>query len=114
MKKTRIAAFLLAALTLVPAVMTSCGSDDTTTTDTKADTAAVTEAETEPLDALDARKLVEDGVETKDFGGAPFRIVTSDNQTGYYWLEAKPATLSTMRSSAATPRSRNASTSTWK
>ena len=83
MKKTRIAAFLLAALTLIPAVMTSCGGDDTTTTDTKADdTASVTEAVTEPVDALEARKLVDDEVETKDFGGAPFRIVTSDNQTG--------------------------------
>ena len=90
MKKTRIAAFLLAALTLIPAVMTSCGGDDTTTTDTKADdTASVTEAVTEPVDALEARKLVDDEVETKDFGGAPFRIVTSDNQTGYYWLEAE-------------------------
>ncbi len=91
MKKTRIAAFLLAALTLIPAVMTSCGGDDTAATDTKAndDTASVTEAVTEPADALEARKLVDDGVETKDFGGIPFRIVTSDGQTGYYWLEAE-------------------------
>ncbi len=90
MKKTRIAAFLLAALTLVPAVMTSCGGDDTAATETKADGSdAVTEAVTEPVDALEARKLVDDGVETKDFGGAAFRIVTSDGQSGYYWLEAE-------------------------
>jgi hypothetical protein len=90
MKKTRIAAFLLAALTLIPAVMTSCGGDDTTTTDTKADgTASVTEAVTEPVDALEARKLVDDEVETKDFGGAPFRIVTCNGHTGLYWLEAE-------------------------
>ncbi len=90
MKNTRIAAFLLAALTLIPAVMTSCGGDDTTTADTDAkDTASVTEAVTEPADALEARKLVDDGVETKDFGGDSFRIVTSDGQTGYYWLEAE-------------------------
>ena len=90
MKNTRIAAFLLAALTLVPAVMTSCGGDSTTTTDTQAtDSDVVTEAVTEPVDALEARKLVDDGVETKDFGGDSFRIVTSDGQTGYYWLEAE-------------------------
>lgn len=91
MKNIRIAAVLLAALTLVPAVMTSCGGDETTTTDTKADTEtnAVTEAITEPVDALDARVLVDDGVETVDYNGAPFRIVTSDGQTEYYWLEAE-------------------------
>ena len=92
MKKTRIAAFLLAALTLVPAVMTSCGGDTPSTTDdTKANdtTAAVTEADTEPVDQLDARLLVEDGVETKDWGGAPFRIVTSDGQTKWYYVEAE-------------------------
>lgn len=91
MKNIRIAAVLLAALTLVPAVMTSCGGDETTTTDIKADTGtnAVTEAITEPVDALDARVLVDDGVETVDYNGAPFRIVTSDGQTEYYWLEAE-------------------------
>lgn len=91
MKKTRIAAFLLAALTLIPAVMTSCGSDNTTTTETNAKESsdAVTEAVTEPADALEARKLVDDGVETKDFGGAPFRIVTSDGKTTQYIVEAE-------------------------
>ncbi len=91
MNKTRIAAFLLAALTLVPAVMTSCGGDDPTTeTGTPGDTtAAVTDTAVEPVDQLDARQLVDDGVETKDWGGAPFRIVTSDGQTSYYDIEAE-------------------------
>ncbi len=92
MKNTRIAAFLLAALTLVPAVMTSCGGDTTTTDTTPVDgtqTAAVTEAETEPVDMLDARLTVDDGVETKDYNAAPFRIVTCDNQTGYYVVDAE-------------------------
>ena len=92
MKTTRIAAFLLAALTLVPAVMTSCGGDDQTGTETNnADTAsaAVTEAQTDPADPLAARLLVDDGVETVDYDGAPFRIVTSDGQTEYYFIEAE-------------------------
>jgi hypothetical protein len=92
MNKTRIAAFLLAALTLVPAVMTSCGGDTPSTSDdTKAPeaTEAVTEAATEPVDMLEARLSVDDGVETKDYNGAPFRIVTSDNQTKWYWVEAE-------------------------
>ena len=91
MKKTRIAAFLLAALTLIPAVMTSCGGD-APANDTQAvneNTEAVTDAVTEPADPLEARKLVDDGVETKDYNGAPFRIVTSDGQTGYYYVEAE-------------------------
>ena len=92
MKKTRIAAFLLAALTLVPAVMTSCDGDGQTGTETNnADTAsaAVTEAQTDPADPLAARLLVDDGVETRDFDGAPYRIVTCDGQTNFYWLEAE-------------------------
>ena len=90
MKKIRIAAFLLAALALVPAVMTSCGSDSTTSTDTKdAATEAVTEANTEPVDALEARKLVDDGVATTDYKGASFRIVTSDGQDGYYIVDSE-------------------------
>ena len=89
MNKTRIAAFLLAALTLVPAVMTSCGGDDTTTAETKASTDAVTAEVTEPADALEARKLVDDGVATKDYNGAPFRIVTSDGKSTQYIVEAE-------------------------
>ena len=91
MKNTRIAAFLLAALTLIPAAMASCGGDAPEATDTQAPkgTDAVSAEVTEPADPLEARKLVDDGVESKDFGGAPFRIVTSDGQTGYYWIEAE-------------------------
>ena len=86
MKKTRIAALLLAALTLVPAVTTSCSGDETKPADTQAvtGTQAITEADTQELDVLDARVLVDDGVETRDFGGAPFRIITCDGQIGFY------------------------------
>ena len=91
MKKTRIAALLLAALTLVPAVTTSCSGDETKPADTQAvtGTQAITEADTQELDVLDARVLVDDGVETRDFGGVPFRIITCDGQIGFYWLEAE-------------------------
>ena len=89
MKKTRLAAMLLALLALVPAAMTACGGDDTQPSETTAASAPETEADTAPADVLDARLLVDDGVETKDFGNVPFRIVTCDGQTGYYWLEAE-------------------------
>ena len=93
MMKTRIAAFLLAALTLVPAVMTSCGGDtpaaDNDQTQPIDATAAVTDAATEPVDMLDARLTVDDGVADKDYNGAAFRIVTCDGQTGYYYVEAE-------------------------
>ena len=72
---TRITAALLAALTL--AGLASCGGDTSDTPNTNTDavtTAAVTEAETAPMDSLEARKLVSDDVPELDFGGKDFRV----------------------------------------
>lgn len=65
---------LLSSLLL--ASLASCG-DPANTPDTTADavtTAPVTEAETAPMDSLEARKLVSDDVPALDFGGKDFRI----------------------------------------
>ncbi len=84
---TRITAALLAALTL--AGLASCGGDtaDTTNANTESiTTAAVTEAETAPMDSLEARKLVSDDVPELDFGGKDFRIAFQE----YYYTDALP------------------------
>jgi len=86
----RACAWLLTLCTAVP-VLASCGGDGTTAADTQADTASVTEtaAETEPLDALDARKLVDDELGEQDLGGYEFRIVVSDNKDDTIWVESQ-------------------------
>ena len=91
MNKLQCTAWLLAALTVIPTAMASCSNSNTTAADTQQNenSEIVTEAVTEPADVLEARKLVDDGVESKDFGGAPYRIITCDGQTGFYWLEAE-------------------------
>ena len=84
---TRITAALLAALTL--AGLASCGGDTSDTPNTNTDavtTAAVTEAETAPMDSLEARKLVSDDVPELDFGGKDFRIAFQE----YYYTDALP------------------------
>ena len=70
----RAAAALLSCLTL--AGLISCGGDaqsDAPVTENAA-METVTEAVTEPLDSLAARKLVSDDVPELDFGGKDFRI----------------------------------------
>ncbi len=71
---TRITAALLVALTL--AGLASCGGNttDNTPVTENAATEAVTEAETAPMDSLEARKLVSDDVPELDFGGKDFRV----------------------------------------
>ncbi len=78
MNKTRIAAFLLAAATLIPMAMTSCGGDDPEKKPDETDNKTTTEAvsDTEPADALDARKNVEDGLGEYDFKEYVFRVMT--------------------------------------
>lgn len=73
-KNTRILSALLACLTL--AGLASCGdaSENSAVDTANTTTAAVTEAETEPMDSLEARKLVSDDVPELDFGGKDFRI----------------------------------------
>ena len=86
----RACAWLLTLCTAIP-VLASCGGDGTTAVDTQADTASVTEtaAETEPLDALDARKLVDDELGEQDLGGYEYRIVASDNKSETIWVESQ-------------------------
>ena len=86
----RACAWLLTLCTAIP-VLASCGGDGTTAVDTQADTASVTEtaAETEPLDALEARKLVDDELGEYDFGGYEYRIVASDNKSETIWVESQ-------------------------
>ena len=83
----RACAWLLTLCTAIP-VLASCGGDGTTAV-TDAATEAGTEStvETEPMDALDARKLVDDELGEHDLGGYEFRIVTTDNKGDTIWVE---------------------------
>ena len=87
----RIAAWLLTLCTVLP-LAASCGGagDSGTVTDAQTDAVSETAAETEPLDALEARKLVDDELGEYDFGGYEYRIVTSDNKTETLWVEGEP------------------------
>ena len=84
----RACAWLLTLCTAMP-VLASCGGDGTAAVETDAKTDALTETavETEPLDALDARKLVDDELGEMDLGGYEFRIVTTDNKGETIWVE---------------------------
>ena len=78
--KARILASLLAALLLLQTV--SCGDNSTETT---AETAPVeTEAET---DSLEARKLVDDGLGSHDFGGEEFRMLYQERYSEFQYVE---------------------------
>ena len=90
--KTTISALLLAALLAVS--LTSCGGGtEQPTGDTAGDVtdapAADTSAETEELDALEQRLLVDDGLEDTDFSGRIFRILGDDACEDYYTMEAE-------------------------
>lgn len=96
MKKIRTLAWLLTLCTMIP-VITACGGDTGTNkgdegqkgnNGTAADTQNVEES-TEPLDALEARKLVSDGLGEYDFGGLTYRIVTSDDKSETLYCEAE-------------------------
>ena len=83
----RACAWLLTVCTAIP-VLASCGSDGQTAVDTTADKETQTiAAETEPLDALEARKLVDDELGEYDFGGYEYRIVTCDGKSETIWVE---------------------------
>ncbi len=83
----RTCAWLLTLCTALP-LLASCGGDGTAV-ETAAKTDAVTETavETEPLDALEARKLVDDELGDYDFGGYEYRIVASDGKSETIWVE---------------------------
>lgn len=55
----------------------SCGNTETMET-TGTDTTAQTATETEPLDPMEARKLVSDELPDKDFDGRAYRVLTYD------------------------------------
>ena len=76
-KNQRLITILLLLAMLLP--LASCGGGEKTTTE-ETTTAANTEttAETEPLDPMEARKLVSDNLPDKDFEGRSFRILTYD------------------------------------
>ena len=85
----RACAWLLTLCTAIP-VLASCGGDGTTAvTEAQTDAATETTVETEPMDALDARKLVDDELGEHDLGGYEFRIVVSDNKDDTIWVESQ-------------------------
>ena len=93
MKSTRIAAWLLSALT-VASVMTACGGDSadagTVTENAQNGTDAVTEAvETKELTELEKRQQTPDNLPEKDWGGKDFRIICSEefDVDEEFWVE---------------------------
>ncbi len=83
-KSARVMAALLCSLML----LTSCGDENTTQNDTQSGEITSAPAETKPVDALDARMDVDDGLGTKDFGGRTFRIFGDDACPDYYIMDS--------------------------
>ncbi len=84
----------LTALLLSTLILASCASSGTEDTiGTTPDTAAATEAVTEPTDMLEARKQISDDLPEKDFGGADFPIVTYDYTRTDYIAEQETGAL---------------------
>lgn len=85
MKSVRIIAAALALIMLLTAFI-SCGGESGTAAETTTAAAAQTEtAETEPLDALEQRKLVPDELPAKDFNGRKYRVIhNSDSMTASF------------------------------
>ena len=75
-KNQRLITILLLLAMLLP--LASCGGGETTTDETTTAANTETTAETEPLDPMEARKLVSDNLPDKDFEGRSFRILTYD------------------------------------
>lgn len=84
MKMKRITAMLLLA-GILGASLASCGDGAEKPADVQTD--STTEEETEPLDALDARKLLDDGLGEHNFDGYKFRIVTYSGHGDHYYIE---------------------------
>ncbi len=83
--KKRILPLLFAALLCASSLISCSGGETETTAETTADTAAVeTEAET---DSLEARKLVDDGLADKDFGGEDFRMLYQERYAEFQYVE---------------------------
>ena len=75
-KNQRLITMLLLLAMLLP--LASCGGGETTTDETTTAANTETTVETEPLDPMEARKLVSDNLPDKDFEGRSFRILTYD------------------------------------
>lgn len=80
---------LILCLLMISTVFIACSDNDpgnnsnvTTTTGNNTDV-----TETEPVDALEARKLISDELPEWDFGGATFKIVCEDDQLTHYYIE---------------------------
>jgi len=86
----RVCAWLLTLCAAIPA-LASCGGDGGagTVTETAAQTQTGTAAETEPLDALEARKLVDDELGERDLGGYELRVMVSEagGRSNTVWVE---------------------------
>ena len=84
----RAAAWILTLCAALP-VLASCGADSQAAAEPAKTAQVQTDAVTEPAepDALDARKLVDDGLGEYDFGGYEFRIATSDDKGKTIWVE---------------------------
>ena len=91
MKRT---ATILLLAAMLSSSLVSCGGDTTApaVTDT-VDTAAETAVETEALDALAQRQLVDDGLEDTDFGGRTFRILGDEECIDHYLSEEQTGDL---------------------
>lgn len=83
----------LTALLLASLILASCSSTNTETPVNDAQTDAVTAAETEPPDMLEARKQISDDLPEKDYGGADFPIVTYDYSSSDYIAEQETGAL---------------------
>ena len=80
----------LPAAALLAASLLACGSEAAPTAGTEAvPQSQDTAAETEPVDALELRKTIDDGLGTVDFGGRDFRITAYNNNTSWYVMEAE-------------------------
>ena len=80
----------LPAVALLAASLLACGSEAAPAAGTEAvPQSQDTVAETEPVDALELRKTVDDGLGTVDFGGRDFRITAYNNNTSWYVMEAE-------------------------
>ena len=76
---------IFAALLCASSLISCSGGETETTAETTADTAAVeTEAET---DSLEARKLVDDGLADKDFGGEDVRMLYQERYAEFQYVE---------------------------
>jgi hypothetical protein len=89
MIKKFIVSLLLITIISSVVIISSCSDngDNPTTTGSDNQTDTTTAAETEPLDALEARKLVDDELPQMDFGGADFRIISDDGEMADYVAE---------------------------